>query len=40
MKNKVFLFVLTISQLTLAQSTQITDNNSIGWFVYNRTFQL
>ena len=40
MKNKLFLLFIAISQLTLAQSTRITDNNSIAWFVYNGTFKL
>ena len=39
MKKKVFL-LLIISQITFAQSTRITDNNSIAWFAYNGTFKL
>jgi Protein of unknown function (DUF2490) len=39
MKKKAFL-LLVISQITFAQSTRITDNNSIAWFAYNGTFKL
>lgn len=39
MKKKAFL-LLVISQITFAQSTRITDNNSIAWFTYNGTFKL
>lgn len=39
MKKKIFL-LLIISQITFAQSTRITDNNSIAWFAYTGTFKL
>jgi len=39
MKKKIFL-LLIISQITFAQSTRITDNNSIAWFAYTSTFKL
>lgn len=40
MRIKVALFFLLISSFAFAQSTRITDNNSIGWFNYNGTFAL
>lgn len=40
MKNLYFIIFLLSSQLVLAQSTRITDNNTIGWLSYNGTFKL
>ena len=39
MKSK-YLFILLLPVLAVAQSTRITDRNSIGWLGYSGTFQL
>ncbi|MGL2987280.1 DUF2490 domain-containing protein [Flavobacterium sp. RSSA_27] len=40
MRNKIFLLLLFLTEIVFAQSTRITDNNSIGWLNYMGTFKL